>query len=269
LRGGVGERIKIPDGSITFAWGKVYRGSGANRRKVPVWRYIPPPWTQSKPETLYAPPIGAKNIDSSNPYTTVQMIGETGAPVPERIAIDLGITDAFVSGGGKSISFGGKGLETNVGETIPINTQGMTVNGGAETKGHALARRVYPANSFSATAVGKEEPVRGGVQEIRDGINRPQIAEDTKAMLEGDYVEPVASEPVEPKPKSENDISDLTTITDDEMDEMAGVSMADIWGEDTSRKATKKPVSRVNMRKRKPIRGQDNPIAIRQIRRSR
>ena len=140
------ERVKIPEGSITFAWGKVLRGSGANRRKVPVWRYIPPPWTQSKPETLYAPPIGAKNIDSSNPYTTVQRIGKSGSVVPKTISIDLGVTDALISDYGKRIAFSGRGQDTDVGERLPSATKGMSIPASEEMfeitpKGRTFQRR--------------------------------------------------------------------------------------------------------------------------------
>lgn len=272
--GGVGERVRIPEGSIAFAWGKMYRGKGANKRKVPVWRYIPPPWTQSKPETLYAPPIGAKNIDSSNPYTTVQMIGEAGAPVPERIAIDLGITDAFVSGGGQSISFGGSGTKTNVGTNIPSTTQGMVINGGGEApKGHAYAKPYREPHSVSRSYISKMQagPERGsGVREIR-GKDREDIRERTEKMLEGEEPEPVAVEPT-PKPKPEPESETVYIDETEEFNERFDMPWEDGDTEspyDIDRYVAGRTNSknRLQAKKKKPIRGRgDTPTSVRSMR---
>jgi len=122
LSGDKGAREKkIPAGSIAFKQGIF-------------WKYIPPPYDQPKPITLPkgVSPTGADTSGGNSPYTTVQRIGGSGSAIPEKIAIDLGVTDAFITNSGGKISFSGSGEETNVGERIDSPTKGMTV-------GHAYA----------------------------------------------------------------------------------------------------------------------------------
>jgi len=94
-------------------------------RQRPVWKYIPPPWSQEKPSTLYAPPIGAVRIGARLPTQTIQMIGRPGARVPKTISIDLGVADIEVSDYGRRIKYTGRGLETDVGGD-PSKTTGMS-----------------------------------------------------------------------------------------------------------------------------------------------
>ena len=112
------KKKKIERGSITWLQGIF-------------WKYIPPPWDMDKPITLKrgVAPLGAVNTELLTPQETIQMIGRTTAVVPESISIDLGIVDAFITGGGKDIEFRGKGELTDVGERLPITTQGMSVDG--------------------------------------------------------------------------------------------------------------------------------------------
>ena len=93
----------------------------------PVWKYILPPWTQSKPITMLTPPKGAKNVGMRTPAETVQMIGVSKAKVPETISIDLGVADIYVTDHGRSIKFVGGGLETNIGKRIESPTKGMSI----------------------------------------------------------------------------------------------------------------------------------------------
>lgn len=184
--------------------------------------------------------------------------------MPENIALDKGIVDAFISNQGQSIRFTGEGEETNVGTRIDSPTMGMSVDGAAP-KGHAYARKVYPKHSVSRTAIAEDatEPFRG--KTMVSGINRPKIAEDTRKILEGTYVEPAPVEPtpkpVKPRPK--DDISDLTTLTEADLDELSGVSEEDIWGE-----PRQQPRNRVKLTERQPIRGrqENTPTTVRQVR---
>ncbi len=112
-----GTGVKVPDGSITWKQGFV-------------WKYIPPPWTQDTPISLRLPPIGAKNTQLNTPEATVQMIGQATSPVPESTSIDLGVVDVFVTNSGQNIYFAGKGRQTNVGRSIASNTSGMSLNRG-------------------------------------------------------------------------------------------------------------------------------------------
>ena len=79
------------------------------------------------------------------PQETIQMIGTSRAIVPESISIDLGIVDAFITNRGRNIEFRGKGEETDVGERIPLTTQGMSVDGtypGVPISGERISRPV-------------------------------------------------------------------------------------------------------------------------------
>jgi hypothetical protein len=84
----------------------------------------------NKPKSLSAPPKGAVRTDSNIPSETIQVIGRSRtARVPKSISIDMGITDVYTSDSGKSISFKGKGTQTNAGDRIPSNTIGMGIMG--------------------------------------------------------------------------------------------------------------------------------------------
>jgi len=116
-----GERPRIPLGSIAWRQGMLkVRGE-----LKPVWKYLTYPWDMSKPITLLAPPIGAKNVHLRTPQETIQQIGE--GPVPSDISIDLGVADIYISGGGKRIRYEGKGLETDVGKRIIGPTHGLSI----------------------------------------------------------------------------------------------------------------------------------------------
>jgi len=118
----VDKRERIPEGAIAWKQGELM----VDGEQKPVWKYIPPPWSQEKPITLYAPPVGAVRTEGRTPSETVQMIGDPGARVPQTISIDLGIADIEVSEHGRRIKFSGKGLETDVGGK-PSPTQGMSI----------------------------------------------------------------------------------------------------------------------------------------------
>lgn len=113
-----GKRISIPPGAIAFKQGLF-------------WKYIPPPYKQSKPITLLRGimPIGAKWSGSNSPYDTIQIIGKAGAKVPNRVDIDLGFVDIAVIRG-KEIQFRRGGESTDVGTRMPEMTKGMELDGG-------------------------------------------------------------------------------------------------------------------------------------------
>lgn len=96
-------RREVPAGSIAWKQGELK----VKRKIRPVWKYIPPPWTQSKPINLFNPPKGAKNTHLRTPAETIQMIGEPGAQVPKSVSVDLGIADIFIDNYGKEIRFKG------------------------------------------------------------------------------------------------------------------------------------------------------------------
>ena len=119
------KRIEIPAGSITWRQGMLKVGGELR----PVWKYIPPPFDQPKPITLLAPPAGAVRVEMRTPKETVQMVGEPSGPVPERISVDLGIADIYVTNFGRNIEYKGKGLETVVGKRIMLPEKGMSISG--------------------------------------------------------------------------------------------------------------------------------------------
>jgi len=151
--------VLIPDGSLAWATGELYQGRGKSRVKRPVWKFIPPEdfGTAAKPRTLFAPPHGARNIDSVVPSETLQIIGRSKSAVPSRVSLDLGFSDIEILNG-TSIQFSGGGEQTNVGTRLDSPTMGMelyssngdvrTVNRPRSTKKKPIRRRSessYPA----------------------------------------------------------------------------------------------------------------------------
>ncbi len=65
-----------------------------------------------------------------NPHTTLQVIGRSQTPVPDRIAVDSGVVDIFITDRGMRIDFRGGGLRTDVGRRDASTTTGMSVNEG-------------------------------------------------------------------------------------------------------------------------------------------
>jgi hypothetical protein len=163
-------RAELPQGSITWATGELYRGKSKSR--VPVWKWIAPPFDQEKPYTLTAPPIGAVRTDSRIPKETIQMIGELGAPVPDRVTIDQGKVDILVSESGKRIEFFGKGEGTDYGKRIVSPTTGMSISDN-EVSESATADEIAEADKalsittkgVSRAAMSKKKPVRRKKQE--------------------------------------------------------------------------------------------------------
>lgn len=93
------------------------------------WKYIPPPYDQPEPISLgETPPIGAKYTGGRTPGETLQIIGQAGASVPSRIAIDLGVVDILIRDG-QEIQFESGGLDTDVGESLGSPTEGMSIGG--------------------------------------------------------------------------------------------------------------------------------------------
>lgn len=112
LRTSVGA-VGVPAGSVAWATGVV-------------WKYIPKPWTAVKPLTLSGAPRGARNPTGTHPGTTLQVIGDPGARVP-NLAIDQGVVDILVTDNAKKIAFSGNGEGTDVGQRDPSPTVGMSV----------------------------------------------------------------------------------------------------------------------------------------------
>lgn len=189
------------------------------------------------------------------------MIGDSGASAPD-VSVDLGVADIRITDNAQAITYTGKGEQTNVGKTIDMPTQGMTI-GEAEVKGHAYARQIYPKHSVSRTDMDTE--VQTPIREMR-GKDRVGITEQTESILDDAYEEP-APKPVPAKlpPKREDDISDLVSLTEEDLDELSGVSEADIWGEEPER-PKKVSKNRVRQKRTQPIRGRDNPIMLGRIR---
>lgn len=176
----VGKQARLPEGSIAF-------------RQGAFWKYLSPPWDQVKLITLRSgiTPMGAKNTHLRTPQETVQKIGEPKAPVPESLSADLGIADLEITNYGQNIEYAGKGLETNVGGRVGITTKGLSVP--SRGIGRPALGDIYPAKSVSRLDMDKEEPPRKGERKKAkaevEGISRPKIAEDTKRMEEGTYLD--------------------------------------------------------------------------------
>lgn len=236
----IGKEAKLPSGSIAWKQGAF-------------WKYIPPPYDQPKPITLARgiTPMGARFTDLRTTKETIQKIGESDAVVPDKVSADLGITDLFISNQAQDIDFTGGGLQTDVGERIPTTAQGMSVNG-AEPKGHYYAKPIKERHSVSRTADSKEIPERSAGTLKDEGINRPQIAEDTEAMVEGTYEEP--------EPVAETDDFNYEALDElgpegsffDESEEF----IRRFNGES---KNTSQPKNRAKMKRIQPKRGRDIP----------
>ena len=97
------------------------------------WKWIPPEDFKDgvKPRTLPlgVAPAGADTTGGNSPSATMQVIGVSGAPVPARIAVDLGVMDVHIFNGSR-IEFTGGGLRTDVGQRDTSTTTGMSVNQG-------------------------------------------------------------------------------------------------------------------------------------------
>jgi len=151
-------RAKLPSGSIAWATGELSRGKGKSR--VPVWKWIAPPFTQDKPYTLTSPPIGAVNKDSIKPHETIQMIGKPDAPVPERVTIDQGAVDLLVSEGGKRIEFFGGGLATDYGKRLASPTTGLSIPGGDLIDIDTFPGTPVSGRGINRTKMSKRKPRR-------------------------------------------------------------------------------------------------------------
>ena len=123
-RGGmiaVSARVPVTPGSIAWKMGLF-------------WKSIPPEDFKgaAKPRTLPlgVAPLGASLVGGDSPFATLQVIGRSRSPVPNRIAIDLGVVDIIIKRG-RTIEFTGKGEQTDVGRRDSSTTTGMSVNEGA------------------------------------------------------------------------------------------------------------------------------------------
>jgi len=143
---GSGEESRLPVGSLTW-------------RQGALWKWIPPEdfVNGAKPRTLPrgATPAGAR-IGGQTPQETLQVLGDSGAIVPD-IQIDLGKTDAFITGQGRVIQFSGRGGQTNVGERIPSAMQGMSVGSGY--------------------GISRPEAAIGKAKKRQNGVTRPEAGE--------------------------------------------------------------------------------------------
>ena len=165
----------VPEGSIAFALGK---HKGIRGLLVPQWYYVPPPYDMDKPISLSAPPMGAVRTDSVNPYETIQMIGRSRtARVPQSVSIDIGITDAFITDYGRTITFKSKGTQTDVGTRIPSTTVGMDTPASEDVNPFpdSTLMEQPKLQSFSRVRASKKQPNRKGK---RDDYTPP-------AMLRG------------------------------------------------------------------------------------
>jgi hypothetical protein len=113
----------IPEGSIAWKQGKLLRKG----KLVDYWKYIPPPWKQEVPVSIFGTPKGAKFAGETTPEKTIQMIGEPRAKVPKDVSVDLGVVDIYISEYGRRIEYKGKGLETKVGKSLREATRGMSI----------------------------------------------------------------------------------------------------------------------------------------------
>jgi len=232
-------QARLPDNSVVW-------------RQGIFWKWIPREDFVDgvKPRTLPKgiTPLGAKFTGLRTPQETIQVIGDTGVPVPD-FRVDLGKTDIVITNQAQTIRYTGKGEQTNVGDRIPNTTQGMTVNSGRGGINRPAMTDYYPEHSVSKPHITKtsKEPIRGGdVREIR-GKDRVEITKRTKRMLEGEELERVKPKPAK---KSKSAFSDLLELTDADMDDIFGTG---------ERKAVKKPVNRLRHKRTQPRRGRDNP----------
>jgi hypothetical protein len=251
--------VQIPPGSI--AW-----------KKGIFWKYVPPPYNQLKPVTLAkgVSPVGADLSGGNSPYTTIQKIGESTSPVPSKLSTDDGVVDVFVSGGGTSIQFVGKGEQTNVGKRIASTTQGMSVEDGEDDGGGSTGisrpdmTDYYPEHSVSRPHIVKTgvEPVRNGSARETQGKDRVDITERTEQMLSvdsGDYEDYEATATAKagsakPKRKRED------TPYFDEDPEWLDSLEPDIL------RTKKKTVNRVKFNRQKARKATGNVTAVRSMR---
>ena len=141
---GKGEkRYKLPPGSIAWKQGELAQGEE--------WKYIPPPWRQAKPITIFHPPIGAQNIGGRTPKETIQMIGKPRAKVPKSVSVDLGVVDILIDNYGRRIRFTGEGLKTVAGGSIASTTKGMSIPATAPQKVKGYAKLAFGTSTRSLT----------------------------------------------------------------------------------------------------------------------
>lgn len=98
--------------------------------------------------------MGADTTGGNSPFTTIQVIGRSGARVPARIAVDLGVVDAHIFNGTR-IEFAGGGLRTDVGKRDASTTTGMSVN-----EGEGLGEFVGEGKRSSRRATIRRKPKR-------------------------------------------------------------------------------------------------------------
>ena len=142
----------------------IEQGSYAWKQGI-YWKYIPPPYNQSKPITLPKgiAPMGAQKLGGRTPQETIQIIGHSRKyRIPARVDIDMGIVDAFITpDNGGEITFTGKGQETNVGSRIDSTTQGMDMGDGGvdrwryDTEPTGMARR-----GINRASMSRKKPIR-------------------------------------------------------------------------------------------------------------
>ena len=153
----------IPAGSIAWKQGLF-------------WKYIPPPWGQSKPITLSAPPRGALHTGSDSPQATIQVIGRSRKTrVPKEIEIDLGWADIRIVNG-TEIYYKSGGEWTNTGTRIDSPTRGMSVEGSVGrlfletglTPGTPAS--VSRSGSVNRPAMSKKKPKRKRVGKREDWL---------------------------------------------------------------------------------------------------
>ncbi len=142
IGGGATGQRKVPEGALAWKQGIF-------------WKYIPAPWTNSKPKTLPrgTVPIGAR-VGGRTPAETIQIIGEPGARVPQAVSVDLGVVDIYIFNG-RDIRFSGRGEQTDVGESLSETGTGMSIPAVARDFGHHRQTR----HSVSKTSTSKRRTI--------------------------------------------------------------------------------------------------------------
>ena len=104
----------IPQGSLTWASGAIDKGVSRVQRVR--WYYLPSPYT-GEPIPLSGPPHGAKNIESADPYETLQVIGRSRKGLRDA-DVNLNWATVKIRKGGIDVDYKGTSAESTPSETI-------------------------------------------------------------------------------------------------------------------------------------------------------
>ena len=145
-------------------------------RIAPVWKIIEPPFTQSKPRTVFQVPHGARFSDLLTPQQTIQVLGSSRAVVvPASVDVYMGATQAHIRDNGKTITFSKNPVKDGVPKemlvkdgsvaTFPMDDESL-ISGSPATMGvnRATMPSTKPMRKVVSNRKGNTAPVLQGIR---------------------------------------------------------------------------------------------------------